>query len=100
MFLSLYVILLFFYTLFKLKHGTIVFDEKIQSKLFKEENVSFENKNITLVYSIFFSPNSRLYTDRIYDTAIIKNNLLWIFYSASKFPTKKETTRRIELSVS
>ena len=67
---------IFFYTLFKLKHGTIVFDEKIQSKLFKEENVSFENKNITLVYSIFFSPNSRLYTDRIYDTAIIKNNLL------------------------
>lgn len=67
---------IFFYTLFKLKHGKIVFDEKIQSKLFKEENVSFENKNITLVYSIFFSSYSRLYTDRIHDTAIIKDNLL------------------------
>ena len=67
---------IFFYTLFKLKHGKIVFDEKIQSKLYKEENVSFENKNITLVYSIFFSSYSRLYTDRIHDTAIIKDNLL------------------------
>ena len=67
---------IFFYTIFKFKHGKIVFDEKIQSKLCKEENISFENKNITLVYSIFFSSNSRLYTDRIHDTAIIKNNLL------------------------
>ena len=64
---------IFFYTIFKLKHGKIVFDEKIQSKLFKEENVSFEDKSFTLEYSIFFSSNSRLYTDRIHDTAIIKN---------------------------
>ena len=67
---------IFFYTIFKLKHGKIVFNEKIQSKLYKEENVSFENKSFTLKYSIFFSSNSRLYTDRIHDTAIIKNNLL------------------------
>jgi len=67
---------IFFYTIFKLKHGKIVFNEKIQSKLYKEENVSFEDKSFTLKYSIFFSSNSRLYTDRIHDTAIIKNNLL------------------------
>ena len=67
---------IFFYTIFKLKHGKIVFDEKIQSKLYKEENVSFVNKSFSLEYSIFFSSNSRLYTDRIHDTAIIKNNLL------------------------
>jgi len=67
---------IFFYTIFKLKHGKIVFDEKIQSKLFKKENVSFDNKNFTLEYSIFFSSNSRLYTDRIHDTAIIKNKFL------------------------
>ena len=66
----------FFYSIFKLKHGKIIFEEKIQSKLFKEENVYFENKNFSLEYSIFFSSNSRLYTDRIHDTAIIKNNLL------------------------
>ena len=67
---------IFFYTIFKLKHGKIIFDKKIQSKLYKEENVSFENKSFSLEYSIFFSSNSRLYTDRIHDTAIIKNNLL------------------------
>lgn len=67
---------IFFYTIFKLKHGKIVFDEKIQSKLYKKENVFFDNKNLKLEYSIFFSSNSRLYTDRIHDTAIIKNNLL------------------------
>ena len=67
---------IFFYTIFKLKHGKIVFNEKIQSKLYKEENVSFEDKSFTLKYSIFFSSNARLYTDRIHDTAIIKNNLL------------------------
>ena len=67
---------IFFYTIFKLKHGKIVFDEKIQSKLYKKENVFFDNKNLKLEYSIFFSSNSRLYTDRIHDTAIIKDNLL------------------------
>ena len=67
---------IFFYTMFKLKHGKIVYDEKIQSELYKEEKVSLENKNFILEYSIFSSSNSRLYTDRIHDTAIIKNNLL------------------------
>ena len=38
----------FFYTIFKLKHGNIVFDEKIQSKLYKKENVFFDNKNFKL----------------------------------------------------
>ncbi len=66
----------FFYNIFRLKHGKIVFNQKIQSELYEEENVSFENKNFMLEYSIFFSSNSRLYTDRIHDTAIIKNNLL------------------------
>ena len=67
---------IFFYTIFKLKHGKIIFDENNQPKLYEEKNVYFDNKKFTLKYSIFFSSNSRLYTDRIHDTAIIKNNLL------------------------
>ena len=67
---------LFFYTIFRLKHGKIVYNEKIQSKLYKEENLSFRDKNIELKYSIFYSSNSRLYSDRIQDTAIIKDNYL------------------------
>lgn len=67
---------IFFYKLFKLKHGKIIFNEKIQSKLYTEENISFEDKNLKLKYSIFFSLNSRLYTNRIHDTAIIKDNFI------------------------
>ena len=67
---------IFFYTMFKLLYGKIIFDKKIQSQLYEEKNVFFEDKNSKLKYSIFFSSNSRLYTDRIHDTAIIKNNLI------------------------
>ena len=67
---------IFFYKIFQLIHGKVVFDRKIQSQLCEEEYISFEDKNIKLKYSIFFSSNSRLYTNRIHDTAVIKNNLL------------------------
>ncbi len=66
----------FFYLLFKLKHGKITYNKEVQKNLFKEENVIFENVNQTYSYSIFSCSNSRLYTNRIQDTAVIKNNIL------------------------
>ena len=66
----------FFYKIFQLIHGKVIFDKTIQSQLFKEKNIFFENKNLKLEYSIFFSFNSRLYTNRIHDTAIIKENFI------------------------
>ena len=67
---------IFFYKIFQLIHGKVIFDEKIQSQLCKEEHISFEDKNLILKYSIFISSHSRLYTNRIHDTAIIKNKLI------------------------
>ena len=36
---------IFFYTIFKLKHGKIIFDEKIQSKLYEEKMFILRTKN-------------------------------------------------------
>ncbi len=66
----------FFYLLFKLKHGKIKFDKIIQKNLFEEENVIIEKDNHRYSYSVYSCSNSRLYTDRIQDTAIVKNNYL------------------------
>ena len=65
-----------FYQLFKIKHGKISFVEAGQSDLFKEDLVFLKNRNESIKYSIFTCPNARLYTDRIQDTAVIKNNIL------------------------
>ncbi len=66
----------FFYSLFKIKHGKISYKQNIQNELFEEMNVFFEENNTHLNYSIYSSKNSRLYTNRIQDTAVIKNNIL------------------------
>ena len=66
----------FFYLLFKLKHGKITYDKNIQKNLFKVENVIIENTNQVYSYSICYCLNSILYTNRIQDTAVIKNNIL------------------------
>ena len=65
-----------FYQLFKIKHGKISFVEAGQSDLFKEDFFFLKNRNESIKYSIFTCPNARLYTDRIQDTAVIKNNIL------------------------
>ena len=66
----------FFYYLFKLRYGNIRLSKDFQKKLFTKEIIFFKKKNLTYAYSIFLCPGSRLYTNRIQDTAIIKNNYL------------------------
>ena len=65
-----------FYFLFKLKHGKIKYIQNLQKNLFTEENVNFKEKNLIFSNKIFITENARLYTDRIQDTAIIKNNII------------------------
>ena len=65
-----------FYNLFKIKHGKIRYLKDIQVKLFEESFFIFKNNDENIKYSIFLCTNSRLYTNRIQDTAVIKNNIL------------------------
>jgi len=61
--------------IFKLIYGKVKENNKLNSNLkyFKEE-INFEGcENI---YNLFKINNARLYTDRIQDTAIIKNNII------------------------
>jgi len=61
--------------LFKLIYGSVFLKKKIDiSKVYNEISIKFENcKNY---YKIFILKDSRLYTDRIQDTALIYKNLL------------------------
>ena len=65
-----------FYNLFKIKHGKIRYLKDIQVKLFEESFFIFKNNDENIKYSIFLCTNYRLYTNRIQDTAVIKNNIL------------------------
>ena len=59
------------YKLFKIIYG------EISNKIFPKANTDITTENIELEkqkYQIFFCVKSRLYTDRIHDTAIIKGN--------------------------
>jgi len=62
-----------FYNLFKFAYGNIkgVIDPKNEDKNIE---VIFVNKNNQAKYNIYKVKNARLYTDRINDTAIIKEN--------------------------
>ena len=56
--------------LFKYFHGEIYSNlEPIQDKEIKIEKVKLKNE-----YKVYICSNSRLYTDTIHDTAVIKNN--------------------------
>ena len=61
--------------IFKLIYGKVKENNKLNSNLkyFKEE-INFEECN--KIYNLFKINNARLYTDRIQDTAIIKNNII------------------------
>jgi capsular polysaccharide biosynthesis protein len=59
------------YKIFKLIYG------EIYSIIKPDDNAEINEKNITIErnnYKIFFCSNSTLYTDRVHDTAIIKDN--------------------------
>ena len=59
------------YGLFKIIYGKIKGKLTHTEEVLETKNVNFENN---LFYKIFIVKNSRLYTDRVNDTAIIHNN--------------------------
>lgn len=61
--------------LFKLIYGSVFYQKKKDiSKIYSEVSIKF--KNFKNYYKIYILKNSRLYTDRIQDTALIYKNLL------------------------
>ncbi len=66
----------FFHNIFYLIYGKVKVEEKKNNKyLQKRKIIIFDNKK-KFLYNVFKCKNSRLYTDRIQDTAIIHKNII------------------------
>jgi capsular polysaccharide biosynthesis protein len=61
-----------FYSLFKILYGSV--EGIIDPNNNDEIEIKFVKKNGKINYNVYKVKNGRLYTDRIHDTAIIKNN--------------------------
>lgn len=61
------------YKLFFFIYGKITINKKLEKKIVIKKRVNFNKKYL---YTIFECKKSRLYTDRIQDTAIIYNNVI------------------------
>jgi len=66
-----------FYQIFFYIYGKVQIENKInQNNFLTEKSIKFKNDKRNSKYFVFNASNSRLYTDRIQDTAIIHGNLL------------------------
>tara|TARA_B100001564_G_scaffold359962_1_gene384196 strand:- start:4712 stop:5812 length:1101 start_codon:yes stop_codon:yes gene_type:complete len=63
----------FSYKLFFLFYGKISVNKKYENKIIKKKTIRLDNK---FKYSIYECNNSRIYTNRIQDTAVIHKNII------------------------
>ena len=66
----------FFQNIFYLIYGKVKVNEKKNKEYFEKKKIVISNNKKKFFYNIFKCKNSRLYTDRIQDTAIIHKNTI------------------------